>query len=303
MRPEQFQDPDKLALFGLLRYSVATVSLLTGEPTCLESEAWRTIPWARATWSRGSIHKLVDLIYDMSPLQPAMHVAIQFPFGKQDCPAQHTREQVCRLLLQLFEWRQSAELGLRKRLKDLVALDQSTLRYVSRIHSIEFDRPDDLYELAIFNMILIYLCRFLMFDQSLRDEVNAAVLVTGTGLKHDQIPGVLRTPLTLPIDDPITRARIAAREIGSMWQCLTSNGLFGFATLYLSLPMHVARNLLICEGDPAASELVESCQSIPLYWVGVANQENVSWQHPNSIVPSSNQHIRRLKTESIPDVP
>lgn len=265
MQPEQFQTSQTLALFEYVRFSVVMTALISGRPTQLTSEPWRTIPWARAKHSKGSMHILMDILCDIIPLQSEKNLMWLVP-DHNDPISTSTQDKVGRLLLQLHDWRRSIEPGLNTRLKAVDLVEESTLIHTGADCPVQFERPNDLFQLALFNMLLIYLTRFMMNnvvvpgETSLLDQCSAQCL-----LERSVLP---TTPLVLPILDLPARATVAAKEIYTIWKCLTSDGLFGCGSFYLSVPLIVAKIYLLQIGDPEGSDINEAIDQIPSLWAG-----------------------------------
>lgn len=268
MQPEQFQTAHALALFEYMRFGIVVTALLTGRPTCLVSKAWTTIPWARAEHNKGSMQRLIDLMCESSPLQPLKHLTSLVPDCEGDPAASQIPETVERLLIQLYDWRRSVEFSLSTRLRTVNPPDKPSMLYANDVYSIQFERPDDLFELALFNMVLIYLCRFLKGAVPLQRCPNDPAITSIKGAETTQTSLLPTTPLSLPIGDPVARAKIAAREIYVISKCLTSDGLFGFGTLYLSVPLLVAKDFLLREGDAEGHKVDEAFNHMFTIWTG-----------------------------------
>lgn len=268
MKPEQFQTDQSLALFEYMRFTIIMTSLLTGRPTSLASEPWRMTPWARAKHAKGSMHVLIDLLCDIIPLQSEKHFMCLIP-DRAGPTASSIKGKVSMLMQQLYDWRQSVEPGFRIRLKTIDGAGQSTLIHTGAGYPIQFEKPQDLFQLGLFNMILIYLCRYLTEDETLSQatdpQTQSSVM---QGCASNQTSILPTTPLTLPVPDPITRATTAAKEICVIWKCLTKDGLFGCASFYMSVPLVVAKVHLVQVGDAEASELDEAIDRIPSLWAG-----------------------------------
>lgn len=268
MQPEQFQTAHTLALFEYMRFTIVMAALISGQQTRLLSEPWRKIPWAQAKHRKASMQLLLDLVCDMVPLQSEKNLLWVVP-DRPGPMTSSTRESVGRLLSQLSEWRRALEVGLDARLKTLDPAEQSTLEYTGAEYPLQFERPDDLFQLGLFNMIVIYLCRFLNDGSIFLEQAGPAAqlsTVSSHGFAHRSI--LPTTPLVLPVHDPVARARVAAKEIYMIWKCLTQDGLFGCGSFYLTVPLIVAKYHLLQEGDTEAMEIGEALDRIPALWAG-----------------------------------
>lgn len=269
MQPEKFQSAQALALFEYLGFTVIITAVISGRPTSLASQRWRTVPWVKARHERGSMQTLIDLMCDLIPLQSEKRLLQLGPEEEYKSIPALTMDRVARLLIQLQDWRSSIEPGLKMRMKTIDLTGRSTMVYAGDGCPIQFEQPTDLFQLALFNMILIYLCSFFIQDGKGRQRDAPQIEEsTGAQITSERLSPMPTTPLVLPISDPIARAKVAAKEILVLWQCLTNDGLFGCGSFYLSVPLIVAKIFLLREGDAGASDLNEALDRIPAIWAG-----------------------------------
>lgn len=264
MRPESFQDERALALLEHVRLSKIMVSLMLKHDTVLTSKFWRTIPWAKARRGKSSAQKLVDLLCDVASLQT--HLKTTFPYSKPNLEISHAVwKQGGELLSNLHDWRQSVEPGVSKlMLKVSDAPEQSTNDHY------EGD-PDtiQLYELGIFNLLLIYLCQFLTHNTRLLHAVNRFACEKARFSPHRQkhkLP--LLSPSVLPLLAPNERIKSAAAEIVTVCEWVHRDGQDGLMLAYLAIPMRVARDILADVGDARSLRLGDLLTCLSEFWSG-----------------------------------
>lgn len=268
MRPQQFQDDRALAFFEHTRFSKLVSAMLTKRKTCLTSECWKTVPWARAKHTKDSMQRLTDLMCEMVELQSELYVLA--PYQENDCDlnAKRTQEKVQTFLLKLRDWRQSTDLGLKSRLRAKQPTTKSSAALGGKPSLSQLEKAMCLCELGNFNMILIYLCRFLPQRTPFRRTADVLASNAGRRYSAEAWLAMRMTPLTLPIENPPQRAYIAALEIALIWKVVVGNELIGIATLYLGLPMVVARDCLAHAGDATSIKLENVLSRIPDFWSG-----------------------------------
>lgn len=270
MHPQQFQSDRGLALFEYTRFTKLVAAMVTKRKTCLTSESWKTVPWAHAKHTKDSMQNLVDLMCEMVELQSDLYVLAPYLEDDYDLSAR-SREKTRTLVSKLHDWRRSTDSVLKSRLK---AKEPSTKPNMSREGNssmIQLEKAMCLCELGIFNMILIYLCRLLpqrhLFDEAA--DARASDASNASRKYSAEVWLAMRmTPLELPVEDPHKRARIAAKEISMIWEVSVVHELVGIATIYLGLPMLVARNVLAHLGDNTFKTLDKALIQIPGFWSG-----------------------------------
>lgn len=268
MRPQQFQDDRALAFFEHTRFSKLVAAMLTKRKTCLTSEFWRTVPWAHAKHTKDSMQQLTDLMCEMVELQSELYVLAPYQDNGCDLTTKTTHEKVQTFLSKLHDWRQSTDSRLKSRLRAKEPTTKSSAAVGGDPSLSQLEKAMCLCELGNFNMMLIYLCRFLPQRPSFRRAAD--VLASNAGRKYSAEAwlAMRMTPLTLPVENPHQRAYIAALEIALIWKVVVSNGLIGVGTLYLGLPMVVARDCLAHAGDATSIQFENVLSRIPDFWSG-----------------------------------
>lgn len=268
MRPQQFQNDNALAFFENTRFTKIATAILAQRETCLTSESWKTIPWAQAKHIKDSMHRLIDLLCEIVELQPGFYILTPYEGHDFNVSASRTQEKVETLLSKLLCWRRSTEVRLKSSLEAKEKVARSTRPLGGGSSLLQSEKAMVLCELGIFNMMLIYLCRFLEKGSSYS---RVADILPADTISKDSPETKLASrmmALDLPIEDPDQRALIAAKEIVMIWEVVTHNGLIGIATIYLGLPMVLARAFLTYEGDAASTELDEALNQLPAFWSG-----------------------------------
>lgn len=265
MRPETFQDERALALLEHVRLSKIMVSLMLKHDTVLTSKSWRTIPWARAGRGKSSAQKLVDLLCDVASVQAQLQTT--FPYSKPNLDiGQTVWKQVGELLSSLHDWRQSIEPGVRK---FLLKLSDNQERGMNSPHHQDDPNTIQLYELGIFNLLLIYLCQFLTRNTCLLHAVNRLACQKARYSPYDQglKPSTL-SPSVLPLLAPNERIRSAAAEIVTICEWVHGEGKDGLMLAYLAIPMRVARDIFADVGDARSLRLGEILTCLSEFWSG-----------------------------------
>lgn len=268
MQPEQFQDDRALAFFEHTRFTKVATAILSKRETCLTSERWKTVPWTQVKHSKDSMHRLIDLLCDMVCLQSELYILTPYQEFSFDLSTSWIQGKVQVLLIQLRSWRQCSESRLRSRLdaKGQAAKASSSLGNDSSLMLL--DKAMCLCELGIFNMMLIYLCRFLTKDGSFSRTADPSINPSRKGFPELRLASRMM-PLDLPIEDPSRRAYMAATEIVMIWEVMLRNDLIGLATIYLGLPMLLARALLTYQGDEVGFIVLDKALGqLPTFWSG-----------------------------------
>lgn len=241
--PDQFQSAAGLAFFEQIRYDIIALALLQQRQTSLTSWPWSVLPWAHADGAKSSMQRLIDLLCQIMPLQSVLPIATLLP--DSSAPIEYAPEWVAELLVELRDWqhRLSREWSSPKVTTNLMTWLVPYSPHMSS--TIRMVQVTDLYELAIFNMILIYLCRLMAADTSLSQTVGAQILSTTKQNAGETTSNKAVTALILPISDPVARARVAAEDIEQIWTSARLYGMQGRGAKYLELPLLVARLVLL----------------------------------------------------------
>lgn len=262
MHPEQFQSDRALALLEFLRFPKVLVALILKRQTCLTSEAWKTVPWVHARHVKSSAQRLTDVMCDVAALQANLPTAFPHSQPLLSIEADHVWKQVGSIISNLHEWRHSVESDVRLWLT--IAREGAECGPQARNRA----RPVQLYELGAFNMLLIYLCGFLIGNEELLHAVNVFACKKSQLDQPEQEAGSLLTASVLPIIDAGERIRIAAVEIVTICDWVLHEGVNGVMLAYLAVPIKVARGVLERVGDARTIHLEETLRRLSDFWTG-----------------------------------
>lgn len=260
MQPEWFQTTHALAFFEYVRGGLLLLALTTQRKTHIVSEAWKTIPWAHAKHTKNEWQRLLDLFCELAVIESEVRLGSTEKDDHRGDGYMSISERISDLVLRLSEWRQSIDPGLKTHFS---ASDQAaSLDNVSRtgLASWQSQRFFDLGNLATFNLMLIYLCGMLAAipPTTSRPQAQAQAQAQTANVPSSPISQktptsdrliVQLTPLTLPLDNPIQRAKIAARECFGVWNCAAKDGFYSIRILHLIGPLMVAEHFLARVGE------------------------------------------------------
>lgn len=255
MQPEWFQTTHALAFFEYVRGGLLLLALTTQRPTHIVSERWKTIPWARAKHTKNEWQCLLDLFCELVVIESEARLGSTEQNNDRNDQAVSIPERLIDIMQRLSEWRESIGPGLKSRFS---ASDQAAnLDNVSRsgLASWQSQRFFDLGNLATFNLMLIYLCGMLAaVPPPLHQQAQPQIPNKLSGARSQESSSsdkltVQLTPLTLPLSDPIQRAKIAARECFDVWNCAAKDGFYSIRILHLVGPLMVAEHFLTRVGE------------------------------------------------------
>lgn len=268
MKPEQFQEERALALLEYARFSKITVSLMLKHETALTSKPWRTIPWEATSRPKSSAQRLIDLLCEVAPLQAESTTT--FPYSKPilEKDLRNIWRRVAELLSKLHDWRQSVEPSVKRTL-----VSDSAMTFDGRPSPAAIPGQNDagtveLYELGLFNLLLIYLCGFLGRNQPLLRAVNAYACARMQPSVRDQSSQSLFSACVLPLDNLETRMRCAAAEILVISERVHHEGKDGLMLAYLVVPMRVARDFFAAIGDARSARFQKLFKDLSDFWSG-----------------------------------
>lgn len=255
MQPEWFQTTHALAFFEYVRGGLLLLALTTQRKTHIVSESWKTTPWANARHNKNEWQRLLDLFCELIVIESEVRLGSSEQQKNRNIEALSITERINDIMTRLSEWRRSIDPGLRTRLS---ATDQAAkLDHCSRsgLASWQAQRFVDLGNLATFNLMLIYLCGMLAASPSISQPQAATPTETiRSSARLQKSPAadklvVQLTDLTLPLSDPFERAKIAARECFSVWNCSAKDGFYSIRILHLVGPLMVAEHFLARVGE------------------------------------------------------
>lgn len=269
MQPWQFQEPRALALFEYTRYAKAVISLVSGRPTSLATEAWNTIPWIGAAHTKSDLQKLIDLLYSLTLLETDLHLIWQSTKLKHNPMRKHTRDHIKNLLVDLHNWRKSTEPELRSQLAATYQDLTPRSHYESRSSSVPSESIEYLWQLGLFNMILIYLCRHVAIDQVLfQEQLSLLGDMVPQDVIHKHENDDVISPQVLPIKNAEERAQIAALEILTVYDCILHRGITAHSIIFLNAPLLVAREFLLYKNDERHLRLNQAVERFSAFWKG-----------------------------------